>query len=369
MVLGGGIVLRRRLIGFDLFRIGAALVIFLFHSQIHIQCDYGFLNEFVSMGAVFMTGFFMLSGFSLYYGYETADFSHLKNIVNFYKKRAIGILPNYYVIALLYIIFISKDYWLNFLLAPVELLGIQTFFTSLFPFSHNSGTWFISCMIVCYGIFPFLDICLKQMRPRARIVMIALLSFVLLYAPFIVILFQVARIYSNPFFRLLEFSIGALLCSLIRELGATKVFRQRLFVRWSPLVACLVLVVGVTQAVVANFYPGNYMIYSWITLPLFSFLLVSLALGDFALLERSKTIQYLSGISYSFFLVQFFAWPIVKAIESNFGVITNSNKIIFSLGLCLVMATALYHGVEKPSKSLLHERHATGPLTAKRQSD
>lgn len=51
------------LIGLDVFRIIAAFIVMLFHSLIHIDCNYGILNSFVSMGVIFMTVF-------LYYVHE-----------------------------------------------------------------------------------------------------------------------------------------------------------------------------------------------------------------------------------------------------------------------------------------------------------
>lgn len=48
---------KTKLIGLDLFRISAALFVFLFHTG-HINCSYGILQKFISMGAIFMTGFF-----------------------------------------------------------------------------------------------------------------------------------------------------------------------------------------------------------------------------------------------------------------------------------------------------------------------
>lgn len=56
---------KERLIGLDVLRILSALVIFAFHSISHIGANYGQLNGFFSMGAIFMTAFFMLSGLSL----------------------------------------------------------------------------------------------------------------------------------------------------------------------------------------------------------------------------------------------------------------------------------------------------------------
>ena len=119
-------------------------MIFLFHSVGH-GGNYGVFQEFVQMGAIFMTGFFLLSGYSLFYTHGSDDFACLHTVRSFYVKRGIGILPLYYATALLYILFLGTESPVeNALLAPAELLGIQSAFSSLFPTSHNSGTWFIS---------------------------------------------------------------------------------------------------------------------------------------------------------------------------------------------------------------------------------
>lgn len=57
----------KRIYGLDLFRVISVLAIFLFHSHIHIGCSYGVLNTFINSGAIFMTAFFLLSGYVIYY--------------------------------------------------------------------------------------------------------------------------------------------------------------------------------------------------------------------------------------------------------------------------------------------------------------
>ena len=52
-----------------------------------------------------MTAFFVLSGYVIYYTYQKKDLGKLANIKLFYKKRYITILPIYYLVGTLYIIF------------------------------------------------------------------------------------------------------------------------------------------------------------------------------------------------------------------------------------------------------------------------
>ena len=59
-------VLKKRYYGIDLLRVISVFVVCMFHTTIHLGCDYGFLQGLSKMGAVFMTAFFMISGFSLF---------------------------------------------------------------------------------------------------------------------------------------------------------------------------------------------------------------------------------------------------------------------------------------------------------------
>ena len=61
---------KHRAAGLDLFRVVAAVMVLLFHCNIHHGNDFGALTGFVSMGAVFMTAFFMLSGYVLFLTYK-----------------------------------------------------------------------------------------------------------------------------------------------------------------------------------------------------------------------------------------------------------------------------------------------------------
>lgn len=111
-----------RIVGLDIYRILSVLMIFLFHSHIHIQCDYGIFTPFVSMGAIYMTAFFMLSGFALFLTWKAKDLQDISVIKKFYIKRIIGIVPLYYTVAILYVSFLGKEtISQNILLAPVEM--------------------------------------------------------------------------------------------------------------------------------------------------------------------------------------------------------------------------------------------------------
>ncbi|MFQ8841409.1 MAG: acyltransferase family protein [Clostridium fessum] len=127
------------------------------------------MNDFISMGAIAMTAFFLLSGYSMYLSYENKNLGRIADMKLFYIKRFLNILPLYYVVAIIFIIIYRRGNLLDeLLLLPIEALGIQSVFTTLFPISHNDGTWFVSCILICYLIYPFMQEVIKQSNVQQK---------------------------------------------------------------------------------------------------------------------------------------------------------------------------------------------------------
>ncbi len=338
-----------RLIGLDLFRIAAAIIVMAFHSNVHFGCNYGWMNEFIKMGAIMMTGFFMLSGFSLYYSYHNRNLLSTSSLKSFYKKRLLSILPLYYTAALIYILLTRDENIFDYiLLAPAELLCIQSFYPNSFSLIHNGGTWFISCIMVCYMLFPFAVSSVKNLNMKYKLALIVLLTMILLYSPILVYRFQLGNIYSNPFFRLLEFLIGVLLAAFLLEIPDDSFISTLFSKKFLLVMEIIFLIVTVTLAVRSELYIGNYMMYSWITIPVFLFMFPSLAIINWGRLYHSKIILYLSEISYGFYLVQLFIWEIMRKITNFMGVKGNLPKIVLSYVVCFCIAVVMHEWIERP---------------------
>lgn len=111
-----------RRIGWDILRIFLAIEIFSFHANMHLNLSFGYLNDFLSVGALCMTGFFILTGCVLGYTYINKYFFHREYLIAFYKKRVISIMPLYWIIILLY--YLDNDFSISdFIRLPVELGG------------------------------------------------------------------------------------------------------------------------------------------------------------------------------------------------------------------------------------------------------
>ena len=345
------ILLKKHYIGLDVFRMVAVLSIFAFHTNIHLNAKYGILSDFISMGAVFMTAFFMLSGFSLFANHAKSDLIRKSTLRAFYIKRFIGIIPMYYVCGLIFILtpFDPDPAWKRAFIAPVEIFGIQSDFDGLFGHSHNCGTWFISCIVICYLLYPFFQELIKMASVRARSVLFIICGGILLYAPFVQYTFNTGSIYSNPFFRCLEFIIGMLLASF--KLDAGKKAKKILYNWWTIFISTVIMIAGVTIGVELNISPGNYMLYSWICLPCFCIILFGISGIEFKH-DENVFLKFFCDASYVMFLSQLYSNSICKIIISSYGIQSNTIILMLGWGVGLMITVVLR----------LMEKHLTGYL-------
>ena len=123
----------------DILRVTATLVVFLFHSSLALGIDYGLFREVAEMGATFMSFFFLLSGYTLYYVY--GGWGGIGGIKHFFIRRAVCIMPSYFAATVVAIILVGAHIegtrCLEFIaLIPIYGLAIQSTnlgFISLFP--------------------------------------------------------------------------------------------------------------------------------------------------------------------------------------------------------------------------------------------
>ena len=345
--------MQNRAVGLDLFRVVAAVMVLLFHCNIHHDNSFGLLTGFVSMGAVFMTAFFMLSGYVLFLTYKDKSLVQAPALKKFYLKRIFGIFPLYLVVAVLFVVTLGQEsVSQNLVLLPVELLGLQSVFSTLFPVSHNDGTWFISCLLLAYLAFPLMQEIVKQMSTRTKWMALAVCTAILFWSPLVVHTFKTDSIYANPFFRGLEFFIGVLLCSLPIRAGIAKILAT-----WKVFVAeAVLLIAGISIVVRLNVFVGNYMLYDWIVVPLFAVMILTLAGIKSPRLQGSAVLRYASAASYAFFLAQVFNTQIENWLFPLCGIQNNALQIAVSVALCAVIAIALHELVEKPCAKMLKKK-------------
>lgn len=112
-------------------------------------CSYGYYIDALlrNLTSPVMSCFFLLSGFSIHYQHRFENGSE-KWIRDFLKKRFIAILPSYFLFTLIWPLIHPEQLKEWVILLPVDILGIQTAYRTLFGILHNGGTWFVSCILL-----------------------------------------------------------------------------------------------------------------------------------------------------------------------------------------------------------------------------
>ena len=350
-----------RALGLDIIRVALALMVFVFHSQMHFGCYYYWLNDFVQMATMVMTAFFILSGYSLHLSSSHKNLANAKDIKRFYIKRLVAILPLYYAVALLKVcmdVIVGKSTLIEMaVLFPVELFALQSTFTTLFSYSHNGGTWFISCIIICYIAYPFIQNLFLQLSIKTKIIILLVLCGILIYAPFIQHYFHLNKVsvYTSPFYRLIEFTIGV----IIAQINTANVESKLLAIIRKPLSCFVFLIVLVMMASMWRRLglPNDYMIFNVVAVPCFIVIMMSLGSMRLNKMRNPVFLIYLSSISYAFFLVQVLPlWRVSGYLCGLIGIESNIIRILVSFSICLIGAVALHHSVEKPAITYLKKK-------------
>ncbi len=355
----------KRLYSVDIFRIVCAFIIFVFHSHTPsvIYVDFGFFNNFVSNGHVFMTAFFMLSGFSLYYAWFenlcnkptelTESFEgRFNSVVGFYIKRLAGIYPLYVFTALAYsILFNELTIMQNMALLPLEIALLQSFYPDSFLISHFGGTWFISCIFICYLIFPFVKTVIKNNSRCVNTVLLFLIWMFCSYQFVLMHFFDFANnftlLYTHPMLRFCEFLSGMIVADLFEK------NKCKTISKWSWLMIpfmAIAFILIVTVSLALKSLPMFF--FTFIAFPVFGFSLY--LCGRLETLHSiricKRLVKVLSENTYAFYLAQFFTWKFVKKVNEGYLHLGNVSLFCFCFLWCSCVAGIMHYLVEMPCK-------------------
>ena len=344
--------LKKRYIGIDLFKIFCAIVVCMFHTTIHLNCYYGIFQCLSNIGSVFMTAFFLLSGFSIFTNWSSKNLSEPLNTKLFWKKRLVSIMPMYIIAATLYVLIDlvtgKESIFRELVLLPIKAFGLQSVFPS-FNFSHTGGTWFISCILICYLVYPLLQGVIINSSKRSHIILFIFCTFFLLYSPFVVSYMSIPNIYSNPFFRVLEFFAGMIIAALKVDYSP-RMISNGISVWIVVIVVSLIAFLGITYAGSRGISRGNY-VYSWICLPYFEIMIYLLSYITSSKLEHSKLIKYFAQLTYVFYLAQLFSNSFCKEIIKQYAIEDNLVKILLGWGICMII-TVVFEYVKTSTSRL-----------------
>lgn len=195
-----------------LFRIVICILVFLFHTFHGLSVDYGHANIMFQDARIYMSSFFILSGFLLYYNYSDRKIDNINALWIFIKKRMRRIFPYFFVVyAFIFILSSHNSIIIDLVNLPFEAMLLSS--TVSLDYLMNNGSWFLSCIFICYLLFPYLLWTFKQLSYKMQIAGIVLL-YILISDVGLLGYYSGISYYSNVFVRLLEFAFGCLLCIL-----------------------------------------------------------------------------------------------------------------------------------------------------------
>lgn len=174
--------------------------------------------------------FFMLSGFvvSLGYGRQIREGSFRYG--RFLRKRFCKLYP-LHLLCLLFWFIVSKSAVDGHVV--LNLLLLQSWIPdNEYYFSCNSVSWFLSCLVFCYILFPW---AYKHVSKGCATVVLAVYVIICLLTPYKDVN---AILYVNPLVRFVDFYIGMLLCR-IYEKGYS--LSRAVWTEWLLLLGLIIL--------------------------------------------------------------------------------------------------------------------------------
>ena len=137
-----------------LFRVIACIMVLLTHMRAVVPMNA--IAKYINFGGFGVGVFFIISG---YLAFNSSDLANGR-VLNYYKKRALRILPLFYVVILIWGIlrsFVFSDmpedpsglYWLNYI-----LLIFKSYPNSVIEWSNVGAVWTIASFIYFYLLMP-----------------------------------------------------------------------------------------------------------------------------------------------------------------------------------------------------------------------
>lgn len=232
---------------------------------------------------------------------------------------------------------------------PAELLLMQSSVESgLFPYSHNDGTWFLSCLSVSYFLFPIFT-CLIRTDKRTLIRVLVVVYILCSMLPVLVTFYSLPNVYSNAVLRCLQFLGGMILAKQLEN--AKRIPREG----WCVLTTCIILLVtAISKFVQLEYSLGQYVSYGFITFPLFMAIIYSVVCMEIneKPVHGFLKLSQLSVFCYSIFMAQFFVFSITPLLTERFQCYSNGGRLLFASGICSVITLGLHFLIEVPCSKM-----------------
>lgn len=282
------------------------IIIFLFHAGI------------VSNGIFAVTFFFTLSGFVLYYQYHAKiEYCNIKESIKWglAKIRKLYIV---HMITFFISIIIRWDWIMSYTIKELIIMGGLniTLLQSLVPkysLTFNAASWYLSTTFICYLLIPIIIVKVKNINKNKFAIFTVFLIQTLLVLIIPITFERYSDIlYMSPFIRIFDFIIGMLVAKIYLSYKESRNINYNLKEYLTVFLFIITYVVSLNLPV--QFTRG------WIYTPIFTIGIYTIALSKGCVSKfLSKDIfQYLSKISFEFYMVHELVLMLLRNILQNF---------------------------------------------------
>lgn len=349
--------MNKRVDSLNFIRIIGMTMILLFHAWLMYGFSVGisWLDELISIGAIFVTVFFMLSGFGLRKSNGELSVRDGHALLKYYKKRVLAIYPLFLLLTIVALVFqfrVADSLAETLVRLPIQFSMLHILFgKEMHGFLFNDNCWYISALFVLYLLFPFLNELVNQLRVRVKIVLCVVLWLVSAVVYFYCVYgteLTFLDYYPNPFLRIPEFMIGMMCADLSEEIIRCKWFKNGF--------ACGVFLGIVTLATTTgllSLYPHfkqETNLYGVIVIPYTA--MVFLCIANWEWLNRmgsKKIVRWMAGLGLEVYLCQSFATLVLAIVKVDGG----WDEVVFVLltvGFAMVVNTFFTRQIYKKAR-------------------
>lgn len=296
---------RKRIIGLDILRVLCLVFIVCYHYFVEYVMAAGtepaymynimyFFNIGARPASILL---FVISGYALIYNHEED-----LDIRTFFVRRFKGLfLPFYVCYSIMFVLSYFIKHQITGAGLPINrfiytLMGLDSLMAYHEPTFYLVGEWFMSCIVICYLLFPILAFLLKK-APRITLIILLVWYMMLLILPNPIRL----EMTHNPFFDMVYFYIGMILRKYLQDTKIPTYFSTICTVFSIAVYAFFMFIANHTTFV--NITPDN--IFGEILNGLWS-LAMLIAILNVHIPDSSvfsKVILHLAGISWYILLV------------------------------------------------------------------
>lgn len=300
------------------------MALMIFHHHFFYEPNY---VQIVQFGTFPVTFFFILSGFMMSLGYadkvEAGNFDYRKYLC----KRLIRICPlNFICLALILLVPLITDiYHADYYLMVKRLASVvpsALLIQSWIPiqkvyFSGNAAAWFLSDILFCYVVFPWLIRFCAQNHKLIKLLVILVVYFCIVTT--IPYEYVHTFVYINPLFRIVDFVVGIEVYILFRKLSQQSIKASFLTKTAVELLVCLF------AAAVMLLFPLVPIRFSYVSLfwlpsaaIILIFALYAKSGGGISRILSLRVLVYFGTLSFTFYMLHMIIRNWYNLIEGEF---------------------------------------------------